>query len=182
MIKKSPSKLPLGKFFGKYAPLLEQAFADERRQRPGNLLAAGSEDQPRRMITFGRDWEDVAEWWPIVVLRQAAEEGDSEGCKRLLSLFLLELRVRLPKGVLIPFRWNRGRPNETERIYEAWVAKGRPATSWRVCDDLARAFYADEFAQAKSNSSLRKKLRDRVRGTILRHQAMAAATKSAPIS
>jgi hypothetical protein len=45
--------------------------------------------------------------------------------------------VRLPKDVLIPFRWKNGRPNETEEIYEAWIAKGRPATSWRVCDDLS---------------------------------------------
>jgi len=30
---------------------------------------------------------------------------------------------QLPKGVLVPFRWKRGRPNETEAIYEAWIAK-----------------------------------------------------------
>ena len=114
------------------------------------------------------------------MLRQAAEEGDSEGCKRLLYFFLSELDVRLPKGVLIPFRGKRGRPNKTEGIYEAWIAKDRPAPSWRVCDDLAKTFYAAEFAQAKSNPNLRKKLRDRVRATILRHAL--AATKSAPIS
>jgi hypothetical protein len=92
------------------------------------------------------------------------------------------MNVWLPKGVLIPFRWKRGRPNETERIYEAWIAKGRPATNWRVCDDLARAFYVDEFAQARSSPILRKRLRDRIRGTIQRHQLLEAATKSASIS
>jgi hypothetical protein len=132
------------------------------------------------MITSGADWEEVAQWWPIRLLREAAEEGDSEGCKRLLAFFLSELGVRLPKGVLIPFQWKRGRPNETEEIYKAWIAKGRPAPSWRVCDELAKAFYAAEFAEAKSNSNLGKKLRDRVHATLLRHEL--AATKSAPIS
>ena len=26
-------------------------------------------------------------------------------------------------------------------IYEAWIAKGRPVTTGRVCDDLAKTFY-----------------------------------------
>jgi hypothetical protein len=127
-------------------------------------------------------WKEVADWWPVRLLQDAAAEGDSEGCKRILHYFLTSLGVQLPQGVLVPFRWKRGRPNETEGIYEAWIAKGQPAPAWRVCDDLAKTFYGDEFARAKSNPSLRKRLRDRVRATILRHQLALAATKSAPIS
>ena len=185
MAKKSPTTLPIRKFFGKYANAIEKAPAAEERRLYPNVAALielieKGEHEPPRMTTSGAVWEEVKQWWPIRVLREAAEEGDSEGYKTLLHWFLSELGVRLPKGVLIPFRGKPGRPNKTEGIYEAWIAKGRPATTGRVCDDLAKTFYADEFAQAKSNPNLRKKLRDRVRATILRHAL--AATKSAPIS
>jgi hypothetical protein len=121
------------------------------------------------LVTTGAYWEEVSQWWPFRLVREAAEAGDREGCKRLLSFFLTQLGVFLPEGVLIPFRWKRGRPNETERIYEAWISNGRLAMTWRVCDELAKTFYAEEFAQARSNGALRKKLRDRVRATLLRH-------------
>jgi hypothetical protein len=101
------------------------------------------------------------------MLREAAEQGDSEGCKRLLDYFLSNLGIRLPKGVLVPFRWTPGRPKETERIHEEWIAKGRPVLNWRVCDELAKTFYPEEFARAQANASLRKRLPDRVRATIL---------------
>jgi len=184
MPKKSPTKLPITKFLGKYPPLMAKARAEQERQRYGKLavLANWGKDQPPAMITSGRDWEDFADWGPIGVLRQAAEEGDHEGCKRLLSYILMGLDVRLPTGVLMPFRWKRGRPNETEPIYEAWVAKGRPIPSWRVCEELAKAFYPDEAAKARSDTNVRKTLRDRVRKTIRRHQLITAATKSTPIS
>jgi hypothetical protein len=166
---------------------MEKAHAAEARRLYPNVAALielldKGEDEPPRMITSGPFWEEVEQWWPIRLLREAAEEGDSEGCKRLLYFFLSELGVRLPKGVLIPFRGKRGRPNKTEGIYEAWIAKGRPATTGRVCDDLAKTFYAAEFAQAKANPNLRKKLRDRVRSTIVRHRLALDATKSPSIS
>jgi hypothetical protein len=113
-------------------------------------------------------------------LRQTAEEKDSEGCKRLLHFFLSELGVRLPKGVLMPFRGKRGRPKETEPIYKTWIAQDRPKLTWRVCEDLARSFYALEFERGKSDASLRKRLRTRIRVTILRHEA--AVTKFGSIS
>jgi hypothetical protein len=186
MAKKQPTTLSIPKFFGKYSTPIEQAHAAEERQRNMNaaklmeIIERGEYEAPR-MIKSEMLWEEVERWWPIRLLREAVDEGDSEGCKRLLHYFLSRLGVRLPEGVLIPFRWKRGRPKETEGIYEAWIAKGRPTTTWRVCDDLAKTFYAHEFAQAKSNSNLRKKLRDRVRATIARHGLAPAAIKSLPI-
>jgi hypothetical protein len=184
MARKSPTTLPPGKFLGKYVSLMEKAHAAEQRRRFGNLMALlellDKEYKPPPMTMSGGFWKEVEQWWPFVVLRQAAEDGDSEGCKRLLYSFLSELNVQLPKDVLIPFRWKHGRPSETEAIYEAWIARGRPTTTWKVCDELAKIFYAGDFAKAKSDPKLRKNLRDRIRATLLRHRLIA--TKSIPIS
>jgi hypothetical protein len=35
-------------------------------------------------------------------------------------------------------------------IYAAWVAKGRPPLRWRILEELAKTFYPDQFANAKS--------------------------------
>jgi hypothetical protein len=184
MARKSPSALPFETFLGKQMNRMQQAYIAQHRRRYGNLEILcellNKDYQPPRMTTSGAEWEEVAQWWPFDVLRQTADEDDSEGCKRLLHFFLSELGVRLPKGVLMPFRGKRGRPKETEAIHKAWIARGRPRLTWRVCEDLARGFYALEFEQAKSDSSLRKKLRNRIRVTILRHEV--AVTKFGSIS
>ncbi len=184
MARKSASALPLETFLGEHLNRMQQAYTAERRRRHGNLemLCAllNKDYQPPRMTTSGAEWKEVAQWWPFDVLRQTAEEEDSEGCKRLLHYFLSELGVRLPKGVLMAFRRKRGRPKETEAIYKTWIAQGRPRLTSRVCEDLARGFYALEAEQAKSDPSLRQKLRNRIRVTILRHEA--AVTKFEAIS
>ena len=190
MAKKSPTTLPFRKFFGEYASAIEKAHAREERQRNGKAVTlrqfvqsvANGEFEPCRLITSADLRAEVEQWWPIRLIREAAEAGDVEGCKRLLHYFLLELQVPLPDGVLRPFRWKRGRPKETEGIYASWIERGRPALTWRVCEDLTKNFYPEEFARAKSNPNLRKKLRDRVRATIARHQQVLAATKPAGIS
>jgi hypothetical protein len=186
MAKKKPTAVPVRKFFGKYYSAIQKGHAaEERQRRPMSVLEVieliqKGEYEASRWITPVEMWTEVEDWWPVRLLRQAAEEGDSEGSKRLLDYFMKNLDVQLPKGVLVPFRWRRGRPNETEGIYEAWIAKGRPGMTWRICDDLAKAFYGSEFVKARSDPRLRKRLRDRVRSTILRHQL--AATKSTRIS
>lgn len=187
MAKKGPTTLSVREFLGKYATAIGKAPAAEARRRYPRLAALADvmeegEYKHPGMFTLGADWDEVAEWWPFRLLCEAAAEGDSEGCKRLLHFVLLSLHVRLPKDVLVPFRWKVGRPKETAEIHEAWIAKGRPVPTWRLCDELAKAFYRDEFAQAQSNPKLRKKLRDRVRATVLRHQLALPATKFAPIS
>lgn len=182
MAKKNPATtMPVRKFFGKHFAAIQRGHATEERQRSMTLMdvfesiGKGEYEIPR-LITSEELWEEVRDWWPVRLLREAAEEGDREGCKRMLHYFLLQLDVPLPKGVLMPFRWKRGRPNKTEGIYEAWIAKGRPRLTWRVCEDLAKTFYGSEFAQAKSDSKQRKKLRDRVHSAVLRHQLAQAAT------
>ena len=184
MAKTSPTSLPVDKFFGKYASAIQKAHARENRPR---LISAASllddfDFEFSRLISTDDLWRELPLWWPIRMLRDAAGQGDTEGCKRLLHYFLGNLGIHLPKGVLVPFRWNPGRPKQTERIYEAWIAKGRPVLNWRICDELAKTFYAEEFATAQSDPSLRKRLRDRIRATILRHEAAPAATKPTQVS
>ena len=186
MAKKNPAAVPVQKFFGKYHAAIKKGHAAEERQRSiatvaglVELIEKGEYEAPR-WITSGEMWDEVRGWWPVRLLREAADEDDSEGFKRILHYFLTSLDVSPPKGVLIPFRWKRGRPNETEGIYEAWIAKGRPSLTWRVCEDLAKTFNGDEFAHAKSNPILRRKTRNRVRAAILRHQLVA--TKPARVS
>ena len=180
MVRKSPRSEML---LGKHLKRMEQAYAADQRRRYRNLMLLcellDKDYQAPGMTTSGAEWEEVAQWWPFHVLRQAAEENDSEGCKRLLYFFLLELDIRLPQGVLAAWRSKRGRPNETEEIYKAWIARGKPKPTWRVCEDLARIFYPGEIEQAQSDPGPRTKIRARIRATLLRHEL--AITKFARI-
>jgi hypothetical protein len=88
-------------------------------------------------------------------------EEDREGCKRLLHFSLLELGVRLPKGVLTPFRLKRGRPKETEAKEGArqnsrhrlpFLDRGEiDAVSWKPGTALTDA--TDDFRAASATSS-----------------------------
>jgi len=172
MARKDPRKVPIPEFLGKYEERMREARVAEFLEH-SSLLSALAElvgPHPRPPLKVpDEDWDRFASWWPMRVLRQAAEEGDSEGCKRLLHLFMLEMDIRLPKRVLMPFRWKSGRRDETEAIYKAWVDRGRPLLTDQVCMELARQPYPEEFKKARSNPSLRKRLRDRIRATIRRH-------------
>ncbi len=125
-------------------------------------------------------WDEVRSWWCIDLLREAIEDGDREGYKRLLWFFLFELGVPAPKSVLEPFRWARGRPHETENILSDWVIRRRPEPKWRLLDEMAKTHYPEEWKKAESDTGIRKNLRDRVRAIILRGRS--SATKPPPIS
>ena len=186
--KKSPTAVPFDKFMGKYAGDIRAGLAADLRGKTRSTLASFMASVQKGKFVLGRlstshmIWDEVEQWWPVRLLRAAAEQNDAEAYKRILHFWLCRLGLAPPDGVLIAFQWKQGRPNETEMIYGAWVAQGRPPLDWRHCDALAKAFYEDEFAKAKSDVKLRKNLRDRVRGTILRHEAAAAAIKSSRIS
>jgi hypothetical protein len=170
---------------GKYAnEIVENRAREERRAAVKNAskylagIEHGDYASPPRLITTSQLWEEFKQWWPVGLLRAAARENDIEGYKRVLAYLLLILHVPPPDGVLVPFRWKRGRPEETEMIYRAWLAMGKPPLRWRVLDRLAKTFYTDPFTQALSDGKLRKNLRDRVRNTIRRYEPAAPATKS----
>jgi hypothetical protein len=178
MSRQCPTTLPIPKFFGKYWKPIEEALAREEKSITMESLVKGEHGRVR-FITDGMLWDELREWWPVQLLRAAAKENDREGYKRVLSYFLLKVVARPPQGVLTPFRWKRGRPEETESVYHAWIAMGRPSLNWRILDELAKLYYADHFARARSDAKLRKNLRDRIGETIRRHER---ARKSQPIS
>ena len=179
-----PASVPLTKFLGKYAKeIVETHAGDERRAAVTNVaeflacIENGDYASPPRLITTFELWEEVKRWWPVGLLRAAAGENDIEGYRRVLAYLLRELDVPPPDGVLVPFRWKRGRPEETEMICRAWLAAGKSPLHWPVLDQLAKTFYPDQFAQARSDGKLRKNLRDRVRNTIGRYEPAVPATK-----
>jgi len=184
MSKKSPTSVSDSKFFGRYWIHLSKAEDREKRLAGPftigtlmTMLGDGDGIDPFRLIRASKLWDELQISWPVQMLQQASAAGDVEGCKRLLHHFLNRMGVQPPAGVLMPFRWEPGRPEETEDIYEAWIAMGRPSVNWHVLDELARTFYPPEFQAAKSDLKLRKKLRDRIRATIRRHEARDPATK-----
>lgn len=184
MPRKDPAAVSPKKFFGKYASeILENDARDKRLAAVTNVgeflacMEKGDYATPPRLITTSQLAEEVRKWWPVGLLRKAAREKQSEDYKRVLAYFLGMLDVPPPDGVLVPFRWKRGRPEDTEMIHRAWLAMGKPPLNWRVLDQLAKTFYLDQFTQAVSDGKLRKKLRDRVRNTIRRYEPAAPATK-----
>jgi hypothetical protein len=185
MPRKDPTAVSPKQFFGKYANEILENDAREKRLAEGmnaSRYAPGSEHRddltPPRLITTSELGEEVKQWWPVGLLRKAARENQSEDYKRILAYFLGMLEVPPPDGVLVPFRWKLGRPEETEMIYREWLAHGQPSLQWRALDHLAKTFYPEQFTQAKSNGKLRKNLRDRIRNTILRYKSQAAKRKS----
>jgi hypothetical protein len=178
--RKKPEMLSIKMFFGKYyAAMLQGEARDLNTRLTGKFLASTESGDYPVFLTRGEKLRaELWDWWPIRLLRTAAAENDVEGYKRILHFILLDLGVRVPAGVLVPFRWKVGRPPETERVYAAWVERGKPALDFRALDALAKHLYADEFTRALSDGTLRKKLRDRIRNTIRRHQPGVPATKS----
>jgi hypothetical protein len=64
--------------------------------------------------------------------------------------------------------------DETQKLHHAWVEKGRPPISARLCDEFARTFFPAEWGKVKTGTKKHKNLRDRIRAAILRSDASAA--------
>jgi hypothetical protein len=67
-----------------------------------------------------------------------------------------------------------GRPpkklgEETQRILQAWGAKGNPTLTRQVKDDIAAQIFSREYERTKSGSSARGKLLERIRKAIRRY-------------
>jgi hypothetical protein len=66
-----------------------------------------------------------------------------------------------------PIRRGRKTKAQTRELRQAWIGRGSPSITASVCDELAKTVCPDEFAEAKRLRRL-KRLRDRIRGAILR--------------
>lgn len=67
-----------------------------------------------------------------------------------------------------------GRPKKemTSEICAEWEKMGRPTDDPRVLDNLAKRFYQTEFEKAKTGSSERRGLRERIRSVLSRHRKL----------
>jgi hypothetical protein len=120
----------------------------------------------------GTFWDTVEDWWMVRLLKRAADSGDTEGFKRLLHYFLLNLHIVTPKGVLMPFRWENGRPRERVpmMVEAAWIELGRKEPNAVLLSKVAQKCYPDEWRSG--DDAIRRKLRKRVLAVIRRHQAV----------
>src|SRR5262252_2278661 len=108
----------------------------------------------------------------IDVLRAASQENCPEAFYNLVLLWFVSLDVRPPVSVLVPPKGTPGRPKQeqTVRIYNIWNELGRPPLSKKK---LAFAVYGQEFT--KAGSAERKRMVDRCRRAVERHNAQLEA-------
>jgi hypothetical protein len=150
MPKKNPLAVPIQEFLGDYADIWFALHDRERKSLQSQANAWTSLFwNPGEDERFHYDpdlWEKVQRWWPVRVLRLAADE-DPEQTKRLLYFWLRLLEVKLPEGVLVPFRGKPGRPRKdnTAAIVATWTMLGKPYLSGQL---LARKVFGESFTSA----------------------------------
>jgi len=119
-------------------------------------------------------WMIEAKKTPIVrLLAAAARENCRNAFNDLLYFWLRRLGIRIPEGVLAEPRQSRGRPRTASTMYDVWIQIGRPQLCRKT---LAAAVYGEEFLRA--NAADRKRLIDRCRKAVGRHQQRQLGQKS----
>jgi hypothetical protein len=118
-----------------------------------------------------RDFQLIGElrqWWPIRLLRAAAQERCTEAYRAYLEDLLIRLDVEPSDGILVPQRRAAGAPikKSTEEIYRTWIGLGK-------CSPNQLAFHVYGSSYIKANSKERKTLRDRCRQAVERCQKRA---------
>jgi hypothetical protein len=112
-------------------------------------------------------WDELREWWIFDLLVLAKNRGDTENFKRILHFFVRRIVGKPPKGVFLPFRWPRGRPQDeqvTEILLE-WVNRGQPHATSHECSKIAVTLWP-EYKDAEKKEQ--KRMRDRVYAAIRR--------------
>ncbi|MGA2146333.1 MAG: hypothetical protein ABSH49_15365 [Bryobacteraceae bacterium] len=148
MPKKNPLAVPLPKFFGKSYPDIQEAWQREKRNNRNCTLIEFLETLQEPYKCDPELWDTMRQWWPVWVLRRAAERNDAEAYKKVLLYILTALNAPPPDGVLKP-RAEPGAPRKaiTDLIVAKWKELDRPFLSQQK---LARAVYRDAFTQADS--------------------------------
>jgi len=106
------------------------------------------------------------------LLRAAAAENCPEAIQDILTSLLDSIGVRTLDGVFPTPKNPRGSPvwDTTIKIYAEWVRKNQPPLKKEFLNPVAEEYYPDEWANKRDH----KKLRDRVRGSVLRHLSKIA--------
>jgi hypothetical protein len=77
-----------------------------------------------------------------------------------------------------PRKGGRLLKSQTQSAHAGWIEMGRPEPiTGKICDAISKTVYPAEFEKIRLSSKQHKRLRDRVRAAILRHEKRPA-TKS----
>jgi hypothetical protein len=112
------------------------------------------------------------------MLRMAGqmEASSDEEFRSQLPALLQELGLEIPGGLLKPPAGRAGRPysERTSNIRKEWIRRDKPKITARVCDQLAKQFFAAELKGVDRGSPEHKKARERVRQALKRFEPPAA--------
>lgn len=124
------------------------------------------------------DWEAKLYKATMIKMQRLAGrmEMSSEDFRSALPVLLHELGLEIPAGVLQPAPGKPGRPasTTTEDIHIEWVERGKPPITAKVCDSIASRFFRDELEGVAPGSPEHRKIRERVRQAIQRHERRVA--------
>jgi hypothetical protein len=74
-----------------------------------------------------------------------------------------------------PRKGGRLLKSQTQSAHAGWIEMGRPEPiTGKICDAISKTVYRAEFEKIRLGSKQHKRLRDRVRGAILRHDKRPA--------
>jgi hypothetical protein len=97
---------------------------------------------------------------------------DKNSSRRSPKEFVDASRLRPPRKA------GRLPKSQTQSAHSGWIEMGRPAPiTGKICDAISKTVYPAEFEKIRLGSKQHKRLRDRVRAAILRHEK-SPATKS----
>ncbi len=122
-------------------------------------------------LTKSHDFQlarEIQQWWPVRLLRAAAQEHSPEAYRLFLDDLLIRLDIEPPDGVLVRHRRAPGAPikKSTEEIYRTWIGLSK-------CKPSQLAFYVYGTEYTRANTKGRKTLRDRCRQAVKRGQKHA---------
>ena len=128
----------LEEFKAKYSSVLAEDDLVKIGPPPPSLLEPvkpGLNPLPAELSAYfdalmnSRDFQllrELRQWWPIRLLKSAAQERCTEAYRVYLEDLLTRLDVEPPDGVLVPQRRAAGAPIKklTEEIYRTWIGLG----------------------------------------------------------
>jgi hypothetical protein len=124
-------------------------------------------------------WTTVSESKIVGLLRQLANEKNSEGFKAVLVRLLRLWGITPPPNAIARFKEVPGAPvkHETEAIRTCWEQDGQPKITSKLCLAYAAIFHASDLKSANTDTS-RRNLIARIRTPLLNHQKQLRATVS----
>ncbi len=122
-------------------------------------------------------WETLSQSKFVSLLRRASSDLNTESFKCLLLKMLKQWEIVPPAGTFTRMKAVPGAPIKrvTEEIRACWEQEGKPSITGELCFAYAERFYNSDYRKAKG-AQAKKRLTDKVRTPLLKHQRMLAST------